>query len=49
MELLAEYSTAARPTWTRSFDYLYIDGKHDYWTLSDDLSGRCTSPTAGRC
>jgi hypothetical protein len=35
--LLPEYSTKARPGWSRSFDYLYIDGKHDYWTLSDDL------------
>jgi hypothetical protein len=32
-----DYSTALRPTWTRSFQMLYIDGKHDYWTLSDDL------------
>ncbi|HET7682338.1 MAG TPA: class I SAM-dependent methyltransferase [Marmoricola sp.] len=37
VELVQEYSTTARPTWTRPFDYLYIDGKHDYWTLSDDL------------
>ncbi len=37
VELLAEYSTRARPEWTRSIDYLYIDGKHDYWTLADDL------------
>lgn len=37
VELLQEYSTRARRTWTRSFDHLYIDGKHDYWTLSDDL------------
>lgn len=37
VELLPEYSTAARPRWTRPIDYLYIDGKHDYWTLTDDL------------
>lgn len=37
VELVADYSTRARPTWTRPMDYLYIDGKHDYWTLSDDL------------
>lgn len=37
VELVADYSTALRPTWTRGFDMLYIDGKHDYWTLSDDL------------
>lgn len=35
--LVAEYSTRARPTWTQPLDLLYIDGKHDYWTLSDDL------------
>jgi precorrin-6B methylase 2 len=35
--LLPEYSTRARPAWTASLDALYIDGKHDYWTLSDDL------------
>lgn len=37
VELLTDYSTRARPSWTRSIDYLYIDGKHDYWTLADDL------------
>ncbi len=35
--LLAEYSTKARPGYTDSIDLLYIDGKHDYWTFSDDL------------
>jgi len=37
VELLPEYSTVARPAWTRTIDYLYIDGKHDYWTFTDDL------------
>jgi Methyltransferase domain len=37
VELVQDYSTAARPTWSRALDYLYIDGKHDYWTLADDL------------
>ncbi|WP_208544057.1 class I SAM-dependent methyltransferase [Nocardioides seonyuensis] len=37
VELLTDYSTRARPGWTRSIDCLYIDGKHDYWTLADDL------------
>ena len=27
----------ARPGGPRRIDHLYIDGKHDYWTLSDDL------------
>ncbi|MGZ5401239.1 MAG: class I SAM-dependent methyltransferase [Nocardioides sp.] len=37
IELVPGYSTRVRPTWQRPFDCLYIDGKHDYWTLSDDL------------
>lgn len=37
VELVPAYSTEIRPTWDRRFDLLYIDGKHDYWTLSDDL------------
>ncbi len=31
------YSTQARPGWTQEIDYLYIDGKHDCWTFTDDL------------
>lgn len=37
VELVEDYSTRLRPSWRRAFDYLYIDGKHDYWTVSDDL------------
>jgi hypothetical protein len=37
VELLADYSTRARPHWEGPIDLLYVDGKHDYWTLSDDL------------
>lgn len=40
IRLVPEYSTRARPDWTQSFDYLYIDGKHDYWTFTDDLLWR---------
>lgn len=35
--LLTDYSTRARQGWNRPFECLYIDGKHDYWTLADDL------------
>jgi predicted O-methyltransferase YrrM len=36
--LLAEYSTRARPQWSGGrVDLLYIDGKHDYWTFTNDL------------
>jgi len=37
VELVSDYSTSLRPTWSEPFDLLYIDGKHDYWTFSDDL------------
>lgn len=30
-------STELRPDWSEPFDLLYIDGKHDYWTVTDDL------------
>ncbi|MFZ2503451.1 MAG: class I SAM-dependent methyltransferase [Nocardioides sp.] len=38
------YSTQARPDWDEAFDFLYIDGKHDFWTLSDDLLWRTHLP-----
>jgi hypothetical protein len=44
VELVCDYSTAVRKTWTRPFDLLYIDGKHDYWTFSDDLQWRVHLP-----
>ena len=47
VELVADYSTALRPTWDRPFDLLYIDGKHDYWTLSDDLRWAVHLPEGG--
>ena len=37
VELVQDYSTRIRPTWERPFDLLFIDGKHDFWTVSDDL------------
>ena len=30
-------SRAARAEWSGPVDVLYIDGKHDYWTVTDDL------------
>ncbi len=47
VELVADYSTRLRPTWSRPFDLLYIDGKHDYWTLSDDLRWSSHLPAGG--
>lgn len=37
VELRADYSTALRPQWREPLDVLYIDGKHDVWTFTDDL------------
>jgi predicted O-methyltransferase YrrM len=37
VRLIAEPSTAIRPGWDEPISLLYIDGKHDYWTVSDDL------------
>jgi hypothetical protein len=37
IRLVAERSTALRPGWSSPIAFLYIDGKHDYWTVSDDL------------
>jgi hypothetical protein len=38
VEHVDDYSTRVRPGWTSAFALLYIDGKHDYWTCSDDLA-----------
>ena len=37
VELVVDYSTRLRPRWSERFDLLYVDGKHDYWTFTDDL------------
>lgn len=37
VEVRAVPSREARATWSRPIDVLYVDGKHDYWTVSDDL------------
>ncbi len=47
VDLRADYSTKLRPTWTEGFEMLYIDGKHDYWTLSDDLKWAKHLPAGG--
>lgn len=47
VELVADYSTHARTSWTRRVDHLYIDGKHDYWTVSDDLRWSRHVPAGG--
>jgi precorrin-6B methylase 2 len=48
VELRQARSTELRPSWTEPIGFLYIDGKHDYWTLSDDLRWTEFLPAGGR-
>jgi hypothetical protein len=48
VELREVRSTSLRPDWTSPIDFLYIDGKHDYWTVSDDLRWASFLPAGGR-
>jgi predicted O-methyltransferase YrrM len=47
VQLIADRSTAIRPQWTEHIDMLYIDGKHDYWTVADDLRWVAHVPPGG--
>ncbi|RZS44766.1 methyltransferase family protein [Herbihabitans rhizosphaerae] len=47
VELVVGYSTKLRPEWGDSIDLLYIDGKHDYWTYTDDLKWSAHLPSGG--
>ncbi len=47
VELVVGYSTKLRPAWTRPFELLYVDGKHDYWTYVDDLRWSAHQPEGG--
>lgn len=47
VELRQHKSTELRPGWQDRIDLLYIDGKHDYWTLSDDLRWAEHVPSGG--
>lgn len=47
VELRQTKSTDLRPGWSDPIDFLYIDGKHDYWTLSDDLRWTEFLPAGG--
>jgi predicted O-methyltransferase YrrM len=37
VRLLQARSGDLRPGWTAPVDLVYVDGKHDYWTVADDL------------
>ena len=47
VELHPDYSRALRPTWSLPLDLIYIDGKHDYWTVRDDLRWGEHLPSGG--
>jgi hypothetical protein len=47
LRLVTEKSTTLRPTWDEPLDMLFIDGKHDYWTVSDDLLWARHLPAGG--
>jgi predicted O-methyltransferase YrrM len=47
VELQVGYSTKLRPDWDRRIDLLYVDGKHDYWTYTDDLRWSAHLPEGG--
>lgn len=47
VQLVRDYSTKLRPRWNESLDLLYIDGKHDYWTCTDDFKWSVHLPPEG--
>ena len=47
VELVPEYSTRVRPGWSRPLDLLFVDGKHDLWTVRDDLRWAHHLPEGG--
>jgi predicted O-methyltransferase YrrM len=48
VRLVCAYSTALRRSWTEPIGLLYIDGKHDYWTFTDDLRWSAHLPPGGQ-
>ena len=47
VEIRAETSRAARSSYDGPVDLLYVDGKHDYWTVRDDLRWADRVPSGG--
>jgi predicted O-methyltransferase YrrM len=47
VEVRAETSRAARAAYDGPVDLLYVDGKHDYWTVRDDLRWADRVPAGG--
>lgn len=47
VSLRAVRSIDLRPSWTAPLALVYVDGKHDYWTVSDDLRWAHHLPVGG--
>ena len=47
VDLREAKSTELRPQWNQEIALLYIDGKHDYWTFTDDLRWSARLPPGG--
>jgi len=47
VEVLTTTSRAARAAYHGPVDLLYVDGKHDYWTVRDDLRWAARVPDGG--
>jgi predicted O-methyltransferase YrrM len=47
VEVVATTSHAARAAYDGGVDLLYVDGKHDYWTVRDDLRWADRVPDGG--
>ncbi|EWT02887.1 hypothetical protein N865_00665 [Intrasporangium oryzae NRRL B-24470] len=48
VEIIADRSGHVRRRWGEAIDLLWVDGKHDYWTCSDDLRWATFLPSGGR-
>lgn len=48
VEVQAMTSEAARATWGRPVDLVYVDGGHSYWACRDDLGWARWVPAGGR-
>lgn len=48
VRIIVGRSTEVRRAWSEPIDLLYIDGKHDFWTVSDDLLWTQHLPRGGR-
>jgi len=48
VRIIASRSSDVRQTWQVPVDLVWVDGKHDFWTCSDDLRWSRHLPSGGR-